>query len=57
MQKELNNFYQSLRLKLFFKNKSDARTEKFYQKSEWEPPKACLGIEKLIDEVQSKFDS
>ena len=28
----------------------------FYQKSSWEPPKACKEIETLIEKIQEKFD-
>ena len=59
MQKELKSFYRSLRLNWFFRNSEDSRTElesKFYQKSDWNPPKASVEIEKLIDCIQHNFD-
>ena len=59
MQKELKSFYRSLRLNWLFRNSEDSRTElesKFYQKSDWNPPKASVEIEKLIDCIQHNFD-
>ena len=44
----------------FFDTKSDTRSElerKFYVKSDWEPPKACVEIESFINRIQEKFDS
>jgi hypothetical protein len=29
---------------------------KFYQKSNWTPPKACVEIEKMIARIQENFD-
>ena len=49
MQEELNRFYRILRIKWFFRGKSDERSElekKCYPKSDWEPPKACVEVEK-----------
>lgn len=59
MQKELNQFYRNLRLEWHFYNQVDKRTEmekKFYQKSDWSPPKAGCEIEKMISRVQEMFD-
>ena len=59
MQRELNTFYRILRLKWFFQNQSDKRSDlekKFYQKSDWDPPKACVEIESMIERLQEKFD-
>ena len=60
MQKELNRFYRIVRIKWLFDEKPDARTElekKFYQKSDWEPPKASVEIENFITDLQHKFDN
>ena len=59
MQKELLNFYRNLRLKWFFRHKSDKRTlleTQFYDNSDWEPPKACVEIENFISRIQEHFD-
>ena len=59
MQNELNRFYRILRIKWTFYDQPDKRTElekAFYEKSSWEPPKACKEIENLIAKVQESFD-
>ena len=59
MQSELNRFYRILRIKWVFLDKPDKRTElekAFYEKSTWEPPKACKEIENLIEKLQNMFD-
>ena len=60
MQRELNRFYRILRIKWEFYEKPDTRSElerKFYQKSDWEPPKASVEIENFITDIQHKFDT
>jgi hypothetical protein len=60
MQTEVNRFYRILRIKWHFLGSKDERSEletKFYLKSNWEPPKACVEIEKFIKSLQDKFDS
>ena len=59
MQKELNAFYRSLRLEWFFHDQEDSRSDlerKFYQKSNWTPPKAGIEIERMISRIQEMFD-
>ena len=59
MQKELNNFFRNLRLEWHFYGQPDGRSElekKFYPHSDWNPPKACVEIEKFISRIQEKFD-
>ena len=59
MQGELDRFFRMLRIKWIFDEKPDKRTELekvFYQKSSWEPPKACKEVEDLIKSLQNKFD-
>ena len=59
MQRELDGFFRSLRIKWIFDNKPDKRTEletKFYKKSNWSPPKAGVELEKFISDIQRKFD-
>ena len=59
MQKELNSFFRILRLQWHFQDQQDGRTElerKFYQKSDWNPPKACIEIENMIKRLQENFD-
>ena len=60
MQKELNRFYRILRINWLFNEQPDTRTElerKFYQKSNWEPPKASVEVENFITDLQHKFDT
>jgi hypothetical protein len=60
MQEELNRFFRILRIKWHFYGKEDERSEiekKFYLKSNWEPPKACVELEKFIRSLQDRFDS
>ena len=60
MQDELNRFFRILRIKWHFQGKIDERSElekKFYLKSDWEPPRACVELEKFIKNLQYKFDS
>ena len=60
MQKELKAFYRNLRIKWHFRNAHDERTElekKFYERSDWEPPKASAEIERFIENFQHKFDT
>ena len=59
MQQELHRFYRILRIKWYFLDQHDKRSElekRFYQKSSWEPPKACAEIENMISRLQEKFD-
>ena len=59
MQRELDRFFRILRIKWVFDDKRDKRTELekvFYEKSSWEPPKACKEIENMISKLQDKFD-
>ena len=59
MQKELLGFYRNLRIKWFFRHQQDSRTpleKKFYENSDWNPPKACLEIENFILRIQEFFD-
>jgi hypothetical protein len=59
MQKELNSFYRNLRLEWIFYGQKDGRSElekKFYPKSNWKPPKACVDIENYISRIQERFD-
>ena len=59
MQKELNNFYRNLRLEWHFFGQEDGRSDlekRFYPKSNWKPPKACVDIENYISRIQEKFD-
>jgi hypothetical protein len=59
MQRELNSFFRTLRLQWFFRGQMDGRAElekKFYNKSNWNPPKAYAGIERMISRLQEKFD-
>ena len=59
IQRELNKFYRSLRLEWIFKGQKDGRTEMektFYEKSNWNPPKACSEVENFISRLQEKFD-
>ena len=59
MQDELNRFFRILRIKWKFYDQPDKRTElekAFYQKSSWEPPKACKEIEDMINKIQELFD-
>ena len=58
-QNELNSFYRNLRIEWFFQDKSDRRSDlekQFYEKSDWEPPPACLEIENMISRIQENFD-
>ena len=51
MQRELNEFYRTLRIQWCFYGQDDKRSDlekKFYKKSDWKPPKACLEIENFI---------
>ena len=60
MQQELNYFYRNLRLEWIFKHQQDKRSvleKKFYERSDWNPPKACKEIEDCISRVQEKFDN
>jgi hypothetical protein len=60
MQRELQRFYRILRIKWHFDDQPDTRSElekNFYQKSNWQPPKACTEIENFISRLQEKFDS
>ena len=60
MQKDLDSFFRTLRIKWTFFGKGDKRSElekKFYMKSDWEPPKACVELENFILKIQQKFDS
>ena len=59
MQKELNSFYRNLRLQWHFYGQEDGRSQlekRFYPKSDWKPPKACVEIESYISRIQEKFD-
>ena len=59
MQGELNRFFRMLRIKWIFDEKPDQRSELekvFYEKSSWEPPRACKEIEELIKNMQERFD-
>ena len=59
MQRELNTFFRILRIKWLFQDKPDQRSDlekKFYKKSNWTPPKACVEIENMISRIQEKFD-
>ena len=54
MQRELNQFYRSLRLEWIFQDKQDGRTElekRFYKKSDWKPPKAGVEVENFIARI------
>ena len=47
MQTKLNNFFRNMRIEWFFRGQEDKRSElerKFYPKSDWCPPKACVEI-------------
>ena len=60
MQKELNRFFRIVRIKWLFYEKPDSRTElerKFYEKSDWQPPKASVEVENFITDIQHKFDN
>ena len=59
MQRELDRFFRMLRIRWIFDGKPDKRSELekvFYEKSSWEPPRACKEIEELIKHMQEKFD-
>ena len=59
MQRELNTFFRTLRIQWHFGGQEDKRSEierKFYPKSDWTPPKACIEIENFISKMQEKFD-
>ena len=59
MQKELNQYYRSLRIEQIFHDKEDGRTElekRFDKKSDWQPPKAGVEVENFIQRLQEKFD-
>ena len=59
IQRELNKFYRSLRLEWIFQGQKDGRSElekTFYERSDWNPPKACSEIENFISRLQEKFD-
>ena len=59
MQRELNTFFRHLRIQWHFRGQKDGRSElekKFYPKSNWTPPKACVEIENFISKMQEKFD-
>ena len=59
IQKELDIFFRNLRIQWIFQNQPDRRSElekTFYQKSNWEPPKACSEIENMIQKIQDQFD-
>jgi hypothetical protein len=59
MQRELNTFFRHLRLQWHFRGQKDGRSDlekKFYPKSNWTPPKACVEIENFISKMQEKFD-
>ena len=59
MQRELNQFYRNLRIEWFFYGQKDGRSElekRFYPKSQWNPPKACIEIENYISRIQEHFD-
>ena len=48
-----------MRLNWHFRNSSDERSvleKQFYEKSTWNPPKACIEIENFISRIQEKFD-
>ena len=58
-QNELDGFFRNLRIQWVFQDSSDKRTELeklFYQKSDWQPPPACLEIENMISRIQENFD-
>ena len=58
-QNELNAFYRNLRIQWIFQDKPDKRSDlekQFYEKSDWEPPPACLEIENMISRIQENFD-
>ena len=55
MQKELNSFYRNLRLQWHFYGQEDGRSQlekRFYPKSDWKPPKACVEIESYSSRIQ-----
>ena len=59
MQSELNRFFRMIRINWHFDGQDDSRTnleKEFYQKSSWEPPKACKEIENFIEKFQENFD-
>ena len=50
---------RNLRIQWIFQDKPDKRSDlekQFYQKSDWEPPPACLEIENMISRIQENFD-
>ena len=58
-QKELDNFFRTLRIQWLFQDQPDSRSDlekKFYHKSNWEPPPACCEIENMISKIQESFD-
>ena len=59
MQSELNRFFRMLRISWHFDGQEDQRSnleKEFYQKSDWEPPRACKEIEDFIEKMQLNFD-
>ena len=60
MQSELNPFFRILRINWLFRDQSDKRSDLekvFYQKSNWQPPKACVEVERFISRIQDSFVS
>ena len=56
---ELNTFFRILRIKWLFRDQPDSRSDLerfFYQKSEWQPPKACVEVERFISKIQDNFN-